>query len=234
MNLKYGLHEQYFSVRKWWKIIFKHNSEKNILIICILTIPVRRMFLNDNLRNSFRNNDFDYHFDDNPSPGDYGGATPNPGTPGYSADTPSPMGPFTPQTPGTSYSPYAQPSPSPGSYSGIKAIEWITNQMSLFCCDLFDQWTYTLYILRYSLILYTYLQHQVQVLVVLHQVLWVTSPPHLIPHPHPWATVQWLLGVLPSPQGQEWTKAWQTGTQQRLRSRSEKRTMTTNSYIRRA
>lgn len=28
------------------------------------------------------------------------------------------MGPFTPQTPGTSYSPYAQPSPSPGSYSG--------------------------------------------------------------------------------------------------------------------
>lgn len=64
-----------------------------------------------------RNNDFDYHFDDNPSPGDYGGATPNPGTPGYTADTPSPMGPFTPQTPGTSYSPYAQPSPSPGSYS---------------------------------------------------------------------------------------------------------------------
>lgn len=81
-----------------------------------------------------RNNDFDYHFDDNPSPGDYGGATPNPGTPGYTADTPSPMGPFTPQTPGTSYSPYAQPSPSPGSYSGNLHL-YISDLLKSSCCQ---------------------------------------------------------------------------------------------------
>lgn len=63
----------------------------------------------------FRQNDFDYNFE-SPSPGNFD--TPNPGTPGYPADTPSPIGgPFTPQTPGTSYSPYGgQSSASPGSY----------------------------------------------------------------------------------------------------------------------
>ncbi|XP_071182024.1 transcription elongation factor SPT5-like isoform X2 [Mytilus edulis] len=62
-----------------------------------------------------RQNDFDYNFE-SPSPGNFD--TPNPGTPGYPADTPSPIGgPFTPQTPGTSYSPYGgQSSASPGSY----------------------------------------------------------------------------------------------------------------------
>lgn len=62
-----------------------------------------------------RVNDFDYNFE-SPSPGNYD--TPNPATPGYPADTPSPIGgPFTPQTPGTSYSPYGgQSSASPGSY----------------------------------------------------------------------------------------------------------------------
>ncbi|KAK3101764.1 hypothetical protein FSP39_006184 [Pinctada imbricata] len=64
-----------------------------------------------------RLNDFnDYEFNENPSPADYA-STPNPTTPGYQADTPSPLGPFTPQTPGTSYSPYSQTSPSPAGFS---------------------------------------------------------------------------------------------------------------------
>ncbi|XP_059170624.1 transcription elongation factor SPT5-like [Physella acuta] len=58
-----------------------------------------------------RNNDFDYNYDDSPSPADFG-ATPNPVTPGYHPD--SPMGPYTPQTPGSAYSPY--PVPSPGGF----------------------------------------------------------------------------------------------------------------------
>lgn len=61
----------------------------------------------------FRNNDFDYNYDDSPSPADFG-ATPNPVTPGYHPD--SPMGPYTPQTPGSAYSPY--PAPSPGGFEG--------------------------------------------------------------------------------------------------------------------
>ncbi|XP_074659963.1 transcription elongation factor SPT5-like isoform X2 [Tubulanus polymorphus] len=66
-----------------------------------------------------RVDDFNYNYDEpspSPSPMDYGGATPNPHTPGYQPDTPSPSGrPYSPQTPGTAYSPY-QPSPSPGGY----------------------------------------------------------------------------------------------------------------------
>ncbi|XP_071104525.1 transcription elongation factor SPT5-like [Haliotis cracherodii] len=62
-----------------------------------------------------RPNEFDFNFDESPSPADYA-TTPNPGTPGYQADTPSPMGPYTPQTPGSAYSPYHQASPSPASY----------------------------------------------------------------------------------------------------------------------
>ncbi|BFZ16060.1 hypothetical protein BsWGS_19099 [Bradybaena similaris] len=60
-----------------------------------------------------RNNDFDYNYDDSPSPADFG-ATPNPATPGYHADSPTPMGPYTPQTPGSAYSPY--PATSPGGF----------------------------------------------------------------------------------------------------------------------
>ncbi|XP_050411493.1 transcription elongation factor SPT5 [Patella vulgata] len=60
-----------------------------------------------------RANDFDYAFDDSPSPSGYA-ATPNPGTPGYQADSPM-GGPYTPQTPGSAYSPYVA-SPSPSSY----------------------------------------------------------------------------------------------------------------------
>ncbi|XP_070567089.1 transcription elongation factor SPT5-like [Ptychodera flava] len=71
--------------------------------------------------------EFDYRFDDStPSPAGYG-STPNPATPGYSADTPPSNGPYTPATPGNStmysnsdhtYSPYQQPTPSPGGYQG--------------------------------------------------------------------------------------------------------------------
>ncbi|RUS84145.1 hypothetical protein EGW08_008119 [Elysia chlorotica] len=57
-----------------------------------------------------RNNDFDYY--NSPSPADFGANTPNPATPGYHGD--SPHGPFTPQTPGSAYSPY--PAPSPGGF----------------------------------------------------------------------------------------------------------------------
>ncbi|KAI8781206.1 Transcription elongation factor SPT5 [Biomphalaria glabrata] len=60
-----------------------------------------------------RNNDFDFGYDDTSSPADFG-ATPNPATPGYHADSPGPMGPYTPQTPGSAYSPY--PAPSPGGF----------------------------------------------------------------------------------------------------------------------
>jgi len=64
----------------------------------------------------FRPNDFDYQFDDAPPSSGY---TPNPATPGYHADTPSPQGPYNPQTPGSAYSPYqGNPSPSPVSYQG--------------------------------------------------------------------------------------------------------------------
>lgn len=60
-----------------------------------------------------RTTDFDYTLEDSASPGDYGVVS-TPATPGYNADTPSPMGPFTPQTPGTC-SPY-QGTPSPAGY----------------------------------------------------------------------------------------------------------------------
>ncbi|XP_005096032.1 transcription elongation factor SPT5 [Aplysia californica] len=63
--------------------------------------------------NTPRHNDMEYGYDDSPSPADFG-ATPNPATPGYHADSPGPMGPYTPQTPGSAYSPY--PAPSPGGY----------------------------------------------------------------------------------------------------------------------
>jgi len=58
-----------------------------------------------------RPNEFDYNFDESaPSPS----YTPNLATPGYNPDTPSPHGPFTPQTPGSSFSPYSNlPTPSP-------------------------------------------------------------------------------------------------------------------------
>ncbi|XP_041365560.1 transcription elongation factor SPT5-like [Gigantopelta aegis] len=59
-----------------------------------------------------RQNEYDYTFDSTPSPADYA-STPNPSSSNYQADTPSPMGPYTPQTPGSGYSPYhASPSPS--------------------------------------------------------------------------------------------------------------------------
>jgi len=65
---------------------------------------------------STRPNDFDYNFDEGPPSTGY---TPNPATPGYHADTPSPQGPYNPQTPGSAYSPYqGNPSPSPVSYQG--------------------------------------------------------------------------------------------------------------------
>uniref|UniRef100_A0A0B7ANQ2 Transcription elongation factor SPT5 n=1 Tax=Arion vulgaris TaxID=1028688 RepID=A0A0B7ANQ2_9EUPU len=60
-----------------------------------------------------RNNDFEFSYDDSPSPADFG-TTPNPATPGYHADSPAPMGPYTPQTPGSVYSPY--PAASPGGF----------------------------------------------------------------------------------------------------------------------
>ncbi|ESP00239.1 hypothetical protein LOTGIDRAFT_225963 [Lottia gigantea] len=60
-----------------------------------------------------RANDFDYQFEDSPSPAGYGSSA-NPGTPGYQADSPL-AGPYTPQTPGSAYSPYVA-SPSPSSY----------------------------------------------------------------------------------------------------------------------
>ena len=59
----------------------------------------------------------EFNFEDNPTPSP-ADANYNPATPGYNPDAPSPQGPYTPQTPGSSYSPYAQPSPSPGSYQG--------------------------------------------------------------------------------------------------------------------
>ncbi|XP_040298487.1 transcription elongation factor SPT5 isoform X1 [Bufo bufo] len=80
--------------------------------------------------------EYDYRYDDEPSPSPQGyGGTPNPQTPGY-PDVPSPQvnAPFHPQTPGTpamyntdQFSPYAapspqgsyQPSPSPQSYHQV-------------------------------------------------------------------------------------------------------------------
>ena len=64
-----------------------------------------------------RQNEYDYTFDNTPSPADYA-STPNPSSSNYQADTPSPMGPYTPQTPGSGYSPY-HASPSPSGYQGI-------------------------------------------------------------------------------------------------------------------
>ena len=66
---------------------------------------------------AYRGDDeFDFKLDEStPSPADY---NTNPATPGYQPDTPSPQGPYTPQTPGSAYSPYGQPSPSPTSYNG--------------------------------------------------------------------------------------------------------------------
>lgn len=66
--------------------------------------------------------DYDYDYESSPAP--FGGATPNPQTPGYAADSPSPQTPYAnpPQTPGSyatdrTYSPYGVPSPSPqGAY----------------------------------------------------------------------------------------------------------------------
>nr|KAG5709174.1 hypothetical protein BaRGS_028630 [Batillaria attramentaria] len=63
-----------------------------------------------------RANDFDYPYDDSASPADYA-TTPNPATPGYQADAPSPVGPYTPQTPGSTYSPYHHTTPSPAPYT---------------------------------------------------------------------------------------------------------------------
>ena len=63
-----------------------------------------------------RRDEFEYNYDE---PAQSSGYTPNPATPGYHADTPSPIQPYTPQTPGSAYSPYAaHPSPSPSSYQG--------------------------------------------------------------------------------------------------------------------
>jgi len=61
-----------------------------------------------------RISDFDYEFDNAvPSSGFA------PSTPGYNQDTPSPQGPYTPQTPGGTYSPYANhATPSPMGYQG--------------------------------------------------------------------------------------------------------------------
>nr|XP_006824005.1 PREDICTED: transcription elongation factor SPT5 isoform X2 [Saccoglossus kowalevskii] len=74
-----------------------------------------------------RTDEFDYRFDE-PTPSPAYGGTPNPATPGYSADTPPSNGPYTPATPGSStmysssdhtYSPYQHSStPSPGGYQG--------------------------------------------------------------------------------------------------------------------
>ncbi|XP_076450911.1 transcription elongation factor SPT5-like isoform X2 [Babylonia areolata] len=62
-----------------------------------------------------RMNDFDYNYDDTASPADFA-TTPNPATPGYQTDTPSPVGPYTPQTPGSTFSPYHHTAPSPGGF----------------------------------------------------------------------------------------------------------------------
>ncbi|XP_077978109.1 transcription elongation factor SPT5-like [Glandiceps talaboti] len=80
---------------------------------------------NPNTPSRSSSDDFDYKFDEStPSPAGYM-STPNPATPGYSADTPPSNGPYTPATPGGSstvysssdhtYSPYQ---PSPGGYHG--------------------------------------------------------------------------------------------------------------------
>lgn len=76
----------------------------------------------------------DYEYDYESSPAPFGGATPNPQTPGYAADSPSPQTPYAnpPQTPGSystdrTYSPYGVPSPSPqGSYGRyfIYSFSW--------------------------------------------------------------------------------------------------------------
>ncbi|KAK7098266.1 transcription elongation factor SPT5-like [Littorina saxatilis] len=62
-----------------------------------------------------RMNDFDYNYDESASPADFA-TTPNPATPGYTTDTPSPVGPYTPQTPGSTYSPYHHTAPSPANF----------------------------------------------------------------------------------------------------------------------
>ncbi|XP_015676506.1 transcription elongation factor SPT5, partial [Protobothrops mucrosquamatus] len=68
--------------------------------------------------------EFDYGFDDEPTPSPQGyGATPNPQTPGYPDPSSPPVNPpYNPQTPGTpamymKYNPQASPSPSPVGYS---------------------------------------------------------------------------------------------------------------------
>jgi len=65
-----------------------------------------------NANTPMRISDFDYEYDN---------AVPSsgfpPSTPGYNQDTPSPQGPYTPQTPGGTYSPYVNhPTPSPMGY----------------------------------------------------------------------------------------------------------------------
>ncbi|XP_039248300.2 transcription elongation factor SPT5-like isoform X1 [Styela clava] len=69
-----------------------------------------------------RTSEFDYDYE-SASPAPFGGATPNPQTPGYASDVPSPQAPYSnpPQTPGSyagdrTYSPYGAPSPSPQAY----------------------------------------------------------------------------------------------------------------------
>lgn len=69
--------------------------------------------------------DFEFEYESS-SPATFGGATPNPQTPGYSSDVSSPQASYNnpPQTPGSysadrTYSPYGGPSPSPQSvYQG--------------------------------------------------------------------------------------------------------------------
>ena len=71
-----------------------------------------------------RSGDFDeFNFDDNQPTQSPADANYNPATPGYNPDVPSPQGPYTPQTPGSTYSPYANPAPSPGGggYQGKKS-----------------------------------------------------------------------------------------------------------------
>lgn len=172
------------------------------------------------------------------------------------------MGPFTPQTPGTSYSPYAQPSPSPGSYSGNLHLYTGTCISDLLKSSLCQDgcWIKMTTILEvgclkrkiHSLDLQQYMyfkigsmknhlywnvvysQLQVQVLGVLHPVPLDISHLPQTPPPHLLVTVQWLLVGHPSPQGLGWTKVWLTGTPLKSRSRSKKHTMTTSWYTRQA
>lgn len=170
------------------------------------------------------------------------------------------MGPFTPQTPGTSYSPYAQPSPSPGSYSGNLHLYTCISDLlkSSLCqdgCNNIRSWlikkknswpttwppTSGIYMyfkigsmknhLNWNVV---YSQLQVQVLGVLHPVPLDISHLPQTPPPHLLVTVQWLLVGHLSPQGLGWTKVWLTGTPLKSRSKSKKHTMTTSWYTRQA